>query len=58
MWVNPRGGAPSSAHRERLDGPHDLAVFGDPLDAPHCCLELGRVGIIGHRDVDLHIVGR
>lgn len=46
------------AHREGLDGPHDLTVLRDPLDAPHRGLELGRVGIIGHRDVDLHVVGR
>lgn len=29
------------ATREGLDGPHDLTVLGDPLDASHCCLELG-----------------
>lgn len=44
-------------HREGLDGPHDLAILGDPLDTPHCRLELGGVGIVGHGDVDLHIVG-
>lgn len=55
-----RGGHPieKGAHREGLDGPHDLAVLGDPLDTPHRRLELGGVGIIGHRDVDLHVVGR
>lgn len=45
------------AHREGLDGPDDLAVLWDPLHAAHGGLELGRVSISGHRNVDLDIVG-
>lgn len=59
MWAEVWKGRPAEngAHREGLDGPHNLTVFGDPLDTPHCRLELGGVSVIGHGDVDLHVVG-
>lgn len=66
-WAQGAGGAweeveghptEKGAHREGLDGPHDLTVLGDPLHTPHCRLELGGVGVVGHGDVDLHVVGR
>uniref|UniRef100_A0A0E9XMI6 Uncharacterized protein n=1 Tax=Anguilla anguilla TaxID=7936 RepID=A0A0E9XMI6_ANGAN len=44
--------------REGFDGPDDLAVLRYPLHAAHRGLELGRVGVGGDRNVDLHVVGR
>lgn len=48
--------AEEATYRERLDGPHNCAVLGHPLDAPDRGLELWRIGVIGDRNVDLNIV--
>eukprot|EP00053_Salpingoeca_punica_P017751 m.171606 g.171606 ORF g.171606 m.171606 type:complete len:404 (-) comp17279_c0_seq1:208-1419(-) len=43
--------------RELLDGPHDSGELGRIADCADGCLELWRVGVAGHGDDNLHVVG-
>lgn len=45
-------------YREGLNGPDDLTVLWDPLDAAHSGLKFRRVSIGGDRDMDLYVVSR
>ena len=42
---------------ERLDVPHDGRELGRVLAVADGRLELGRAGVVGHGDDDLHVVG-
>lgn len=44
--------------RELLDAPHERRLFGHVVHRADRRAELGRVGVVGHGDVDLHVVGR
>lgn len=47
----------AGTHWQGFDGPHHCVIFRHPLGTAHAGLELGSVGIAGHRDDDLHVVG-
>lgn len=41
-----------------FNGPDNFTVLWNPFDTSHSGFKLGRVGVVGNWDVNLHVVGR